>query len=104
VDPDAGATVTVADETVGVGDPIDVSWAGTEGNRWDWLGVYEQGADPNVASYLLWEYTAATIEGSTSFGPGSEGTWPLEAGAYTVYLLEDDSYVALAGADFTIQE
>jgi endonuclease/exonuclease/phosphatase family metal-dependent hydrolase len=103
-DPNAGATITVADATVGVGDPIDVSWAGAAGNRWDWLGVYEQGADPNVASYLLWEYTAATVDGSTSFGPDSEGPWPLGPGAYSVYLLEDDSYVVLAGADFTIEE
>ena len=103
VDPDAEPTITVADATVGIGEPVEVSWAGTAGNRWDWLGVYEQGADPNVASYLLWEYTGATVEGSTSFGPDSEGTWPLEAGAYTVYLLEDDSYVALAGADFTVE-
>jgi len=103
VDPEVGTTLTVADGSVGEGDPIDVSWASSPGNRWDWIGVYRHGADPNVAYYLLWEYTGATVEGSATFGPDSEGPWPLKSGRYTVYLLEDDGYDILAGADFTIE-
>jgi hypothetical protein len=33
-------------------------------NRWDWVGIYERGADPNVASYFTWLYTGATVTGS----------------------------------------
>ena len=103
VDPQVGTTITVADPTVAEGDPIEVSWSQTPGNRWDWIGFYERGGDPNVASYLLWEYTEATIEGSATFGPESEGPWPLPPGRYTVYLLEDDGYDVLADADVTVR-
>ena len=103
VDPDAPTTIGVVDPTVSEGDPIDVTWSGAPGNRWDWIGIYRRGADPNIAYYILWEYTRATVEGSASFGPESEGRWPLKPGRYTVYLLEDDSYEALARGDFTIE-
>jgi hypothetical protein len=102
VDPDAGATLSVTEPRVSEGDPIGVSWTGSPGNRWDWLGIYRRDADPNVASYLLWDYTGATIEGSASFGPASEGPWPLPPGRYTVYLLEDDGYDVLGAVDLTI--
>lgn len=85
-----------------VGEPIDVTWRFTPGNRWDWVGVYRQGADPRRASYLLWVRTGGTVEGSAVIDDDVPGAWPLEAGAYTAYLLRDDSYVALAGGDFRV--
>jgi hypothetical protein len=32
----------------------------------------------------------------------ANGRFPLKAGDYSVYLLRDDGYVKIAGADFTI--
>ncbi|MCI0635659.1 MAG: hypothetical protein L0206_17345 [Actinobacteria bacterium] len=87
----------------GVGEPIDVTWRFTPGNRADWVGVYRRDADPNRASYLLWAYTGGTVEGSSVFDAEAPGAWPLEPGAYTVFLLRDDSYVALAGGDFRVE-
>jgi hypothetical protein len=84
------------------GAPIDVRWHAAPGNRWDWIGIYRRGADPNVAYYLSWLYTDATIDGSTVLDEHANGSWPLKPGAYSVYLLVDDSYEKVAGTDFTI--
>ena len=84
------------------GEPIDVSWRAAPGNRWDWVGIYKRGADPNVAYYILWLYTDATVEGSTVLDSESHGKWPLDPGKYSVYLLVDDSYEKVAGGDFTV--
>jgi exonuclease III len=99
--PGEGPTLRVP-KTVAPGDPIDVSWTGAPGNRWDWIGIYQRGADPHVAYYLLWVYTEATVEGSASLGPKATGTFPLPPGEYTAMLLVDDSYRPVAAADFTI--
>ena len=99
-----GATPTIATDasTYAVGDPIGVSWAGAPGGRFDWVGVYHRGKDPTVASYLEWFYTAATIAGSGTIDRDANGAWPLPPGRYSVYLLEDDSYHAVANGAFTV--
>jgi hypothetical protein len=87
----------------GVGDPIDVTWRWAPGNRWDWIAIYRRHRDPNTAPYLEYVYTKATIDGSATIDVTAHGKWPLEAGAYSVYLMQDDDYVKLAGGDFTIR-
>ena len=91
-----------------VGQPIVVKWRDTPGERWDWVGVYDRGADPNVAYYYLWGYTYATIAGQctldrtppyVSYGPQP---WPLKAGTYSVYLLRDDGYSIIARNVFRV--
>ena len=80
--------------------------------KFAWLGVYTAGdnADNPHAStcsagycgnghYLLYEYTNASIEGSTTFGPASQvgyKTWPLGTGNYEIRLLLDDGYRSAA--------
>ena len=91
-----------------VGQPIVVQWRATPGERWDWVAVYDRGADPNVAYYRLWGYTFATIAGHCTldrtppyFGYGPQ-TWPLQPGRYSVYLLRDDGYSIIARGAFTV--
>jgi endonuclease/exonuclease/phosphatase (EEP) superfamily protein YafD len=91
-----------------VGQPIVVQWRATPGERWDWVAVYDRGADPNVAYYRLWGYTFATIAGHCTldrtppyFGYGPQ-TWPLQPGRYSVYLLRDDGYSIIARGVFTV--
>jgi hypothetical protein len=84
------------------GEPIDVTWQAAPGNRWDWVGIYKRGADPNVAYYILWLYTDATVEGSIVLDKAAHGPWPLKPGKYSVYLLVDDSYAKIAGGDFAV--
>jgi hypothetical protein len=91
-----------------VGEPITVRWKQAPGNRWDWVAVYQRGANPNVAWYMLWGYTRASIAGQAildrtppSFGYGPQ-PWPLAAGNYSVYLLRDDGYHVLARNVFRV--
>ena len=91
-----------------VGQPIVVKWRDTPGERWDWVAVYDRGADPNIAYYRLWGYTFASIAGHCTldrtqpyFGYGPQ-PWPVKPGRYSVYLLRDDGYSVIARGAFTI--
>jgi hypothetical protein len=103
-EPGSAPTITTSAQTYRPGEPIPVSWEDAPGNKWDWIGVYRRGADPNVAWYKNWDYTDAQIAGSVLIGgetPG--GPWPLPPGKYDVVLLEDDSYDELARAPFVVR-
>jgi len=113
--PGAKPVVTTDKSTYSSGEPIAVTWKNAPANRWDWLGVYEAGADdPNVDSYLIWQYTggagsgtsAGTVAGSMSLQRDTvEGEpWPLPAGKYVLYYLLADGYDAVASASFTVTE
>jgi hypothetical protein len=86
-----------------VGAPIGVTVKNAPGNRWDWLGIYHRGANPLVASYLLWRYTRSAIDGTFTLRPSGIFAVPLTPGRYTVYLLRDDLYVKIAGANFVVR-
>ena len=102
--PGTEPSIHTSTTTYAGGEPIDVTWSNAPGLRWDWVGVYKRGADPLVAYYLLYVYTHASIDGSVTLDAGSVvGTWPLPPGRYSVYLLEDDLYVKIAGAAFTVK-
>ena len=97
-----------------VGEPIRVSWTKAPGMKWDWLAVYSAAGNADNPGnstcsaglcgnghYLLYEYTHAAIEGSTTFGPDSlpgYRTWPLGTGTYRVKLLLDDGYRSVASS------
>jgi hypothetical protein len=101
--PGTQPSIATAKPSYAVGEPIDLAWQNAPGQRWDWVGIYKRGADPLVASYLLYVYTNSSIDGSVTLDAGSVvGTWPLPPGRYSVYLLEDDLYVRIAGSPFTI--
>jgi hypothetical protein len=85
-----------------VGDPIGVTWRNAPGERWDWIGVYQRGANPLVASYLTWRYTQASIAGGATLDASAYGPWPLPVGRYSIYLLADDGYAILARAAFSV--
>ena len=95
-------TITTDRKVFASGDPIEVKWENAPGNRWDWLGVYPRDADPADGGYLLYTYTHATVQGQATLDDDAEGSWPLRPGKYTVYLMQDDSYVDLAGTDFQV--
>lgn len=101
--PGDGPHVSTARRAYRVGQPIGVRWWNAPGARWDWIGVYERGADPNVDSYLTWFYTRSTIQGSGTLDADSEGPWPLRPGRYSVYLLSDDGYEILARGSFVVR-
>jgi hypothetical protein len=94
--------VATTQPTYRVGEPIAVSWNLAPGNRWDWLAIYARDRDPREGAYAMWKHTQTRVEGSATFDERTEG-FPLEPGAYRVYLFEDDSFDELAAADFTIR-
>ena len=54
-------------------------------------------------NYSLYEYTHASIEGSTTLREESAGPWPVKPGRYDVRLLVDDGYTrAAVSAPFEI--
>jgi hypothetical protein len=96
------AEIATGQASYAEGEPIDVAWHAAPGNRWDWIGIYKRGADPNVAYYILWLYTEASVEGSVILDEDAHGPWPLKPGKYSAYLLVDDSYEKIADGDFTV--
>jgi hypothetical protein len=103
-EPGAGPTLAIGQSSYAVGEPIDVSWVDAPGNKWDWIGVYKRGADPDVAYYKLWAYTDAAVAGQMVIDDGFHGgAWPLGPGEYDVLLLEDDSYQELARAPLSVK-
>lgn len=85
------------------GEPFTVTWYGAPANRWDWVGIYERGANPQKDYYILWAYTGGTVSGEYTFGRADAGPWPLDPDDYTVYYLLNDGYRQIAGGDFTIK-
>jgi hypothetical protein len=98
---DGAPAIGTTEPSYEVGEPFEVAWRFSPGNRWDWVGVYRRGANPG--NYLLWAHTHGLVEGSEVFDRDAVGSWPLPPGEYSVYLLRDDSYVELARGDFTIR-
>ena len=103
VAPGAPAIVQTLRSTYAVGQPITVRIRNAPGDRWDWLGIYHRHANPLVAYYLDWIYTHSAIAGRFQLGANAQGPWPLPPGRYSIYLLRDDLYVKIAGADFRVR-
>ena len=91
-----------------------MTWKNAPANRWDWIGVYKKGAaDPNVDSYLIWQYTggagsgtsAGTVAGTMTMDKGTvEGEpWPLPPGRYVMYYLLADGYKWVAKTEFRVK-
>jgi exonuclease III len=98
-------SVTLERERLKVGDGIAVSWAEAPAFRWDWVGVYAEGIEPEAEGQpLLWRHTRATVAGTMRLDATAEGEgWPLPPGAYRACLFEDDAYQPLACARFTVE-
>ncbi len=101
--PGAPPVVRTTKATFATGEAIGVTVKDAPGDRWDWLGIYHRGANPLVASYLLWGYTHSAVDGTFSLRPSGIFAVPLTPGRYSVYLLRDDLYVKIAGAAFTVR-
>jgi endonuclease/exonuclease/phosphatase family metal-dependent hydrolase len=113
--PGATTTVSTNKSRYEVGEPIRVSWKKAPGMKWDWLGVYSAGSgadNPNNSTcsaglcgnghYLVYTYTHAAIQGSTTFSVATAlvgwKSWPLSTGTYEIRLLMDDGYRSVASS------
>ena len=82
------------------GEPIAVTWRNAPGLRFDWIGIYRRG-ETNVYNYLGYVTTGALHDGQLAIDKEALPE-PLPPGDYELRLLQDDSYVVLADARFTI--
>jgi len=111
-DPDAVIRVSTDRPSYRVGEPIEVSWTEGPANRWDWVGVYPAAKfDPNVDSYLIWNYVGQhaagavppSVEGSMTLDETAMGKpWPLPPGRYVVHYLVVDRYRSIGSSTFEV--
>ena len=109
---DPGVTVLLKTgrPTYRVGEPIDVTWSGGPGFRWDWIAVFRSPADDLADAHLIWRHTDARIDGSLRLDADAAvvdqssvgGRWPLPPGEYEAAYLLDDSAERLARAQFRV--
>ena len=102
-DVDASPVLDTSRWRFAAGEPIDVSFTFGWANRFDWIGLYDRGADPTIASYHTYGYTGAAVEGSVTFAGGG-GAGPLPPGRYTAYYLLTDVYREVASVDFVVTD
>ena len=95
----------------GVGDPIEVTWRGGPGYRWDWIAVFAAPAEDLLDTHLLWRHTLARVDGTVRLDADAAvvdqssvgGRWPLPPGEYVVAYLLDDGPEAVARVPFRIE-
>ena len=97
---DAQPVITVLKPVLRPGESIAAAWNGAPGLRFDWIGVYRRN-DANVYNYLGFVTTGARHDGELVIG-NQALLEPLAPGDYELRLMQDDSYVVLAAAPFTI--
>ncbi len=96
VDGEALPTITTSKHRYAQGEPIEVTWTGGPGNRYDWLALNRNCFDPSACALRQWRYVDGRPFGSARFTKGSEGIWPLRPGRYAVSLCIDDDYRCVA--------
>lgn len=95
--------ISTAKPTYATGEPITIEWGLAPGNRADWIGVFDRGADPGASQRIVGAYTGATVCGSAELaGMLPPRRWPLPPGAYTAHLILDDSSTSIAYVDFDV--
>lgn len=110
LDPAPGARLSTSRRSFGVGEPIQVSWNGGPGYRWDWIAVFHANADDLRDAHLIWAHTDAREAGTLNLDGGAAivdqspigGRWPLPPGDYEAAYLLDDSPIAVARVGFRI--
>lgn len=99
---DQRPVLSLVDNTLEDEEELQVSWMFAPGNQFDWLAVYRAGVSAKEGPYQAWRYTGGLVQGATTIGPGSHGSWPLRAGRYVVRICLDDSYRCRSPAPFRV--
>lgn len=102
----AEPVVDVPGARYGVGEPVEIDWAGAPGNRNDYVAIYVPGVKPRAGAEVAWAYIGGEPSGSLRLDDTTAGAgWPLPPGTYQAHLLEDDGYRILAtSAPFVVRE
>lgn len=83
-----------------LGDDIIANWTDAPGIVKDWLGIYNQGDDPNVDPLLIYSYFDGVPFGSKTL---SDTLVPTQTGNYFIVMFTNDSYTEVSNrVSFTI--
>jgi endonuclease/exonuclease/phosphatase family metal-dependent hydrolase len=107
---EAVPTLRVDRAAYAVGDPIDVTWRGGPGFRWDWIAVFAASVEDVPDAHLVWRHTGARVDGTVRIDADAAivdqssvgGRWPLPPGEYVAAYLLDDGPAVVARVPFRI--
>lgn len=72
-----------------LGEQINASWTDAPGIVKDWLGIYNEGDNPNSDPLISYQYFNGVAEGSATITPEN---MPSTAGNYYIVMFTNDSY------------
>ena len=72
-----------------IGEQINASWTDAPGIVKDWLGIYNEGDDPNIDPLISYQYFNGVAEGSAMI---TSTNMPTTAGNYFIVMFTNDSY------------
>jgi hypothetical protein len=83
-----------------LGDDIIANWTDAPGIVKDWLGIYNQGDDPNIDPLLIYSYFDGVPFGSKTL---TDTLVPTQTGNYFIVMFTNDSYTEVSNrVSFTI--
>ena len=72
-----------------IGEQINASWTDAPGIVKDWLGIYNEGDDPNIDPLISYQYFNGVAEGNATI---TSANMPTTAGNYFIVMFTNDSY------------
>ncbi|MFQ3576729.1 MAG: T9SS type A sorting domain-containing protein, partial [Cytophagales bacterium] len=86
---DTIATISTDKLIYNLGDLISVNFENGPGIAKDWIGIFDQGADPNIDPLVNYVYFDGKATGSVNF---ESDNVPTKTGQYFVVMFTNDSY------------
>ncbi len=80
-----------------LGDDIIATWTDAPGIVKDWLGIYNDGDDPNVDPLLIYSYFDGIAHGTKTL---SDTLVPQATGDYFIVIFTDDSYTEVSNREY----
>lgn len=81
--------LTTNQTTYNLGEYISATWIDGPGNPKDWLGIYNQGDNPNADTFISYTYIDGLPAGTRNI---PDSAMPSQAGNYFLVLFTNDSY------------
>ena len=95
-------TVMTIQDGYNINTSIEVAFSNGPGNLTDWIGIYNEGDDPSINSYLTWLYVSPDYESVVTEGTVTFATGLPTSGNYTIHFFANNNYISLASYDFVV--
>lgn len=80
-----------------LGEDIVATWTDAPGIVKDWLGIYNDGDDPNVDPLIMYSYFEGEAEGTQTI---TDTLLPNQPGDYFIVMFTDDSYTEVSNREY----